>query len=360
MKMEYKKQEITKSIGVIKKIPLPFKMKKYKETDFHKHIIILRKDKKSRTITPLSNQDKENKKNQGNQKYRQKTNNIIKYKKVKNILPNREKLITKKYEIIPIIAHNSEKPSISTEEIDAGKLYPSIYTFGKDKKEVNNIGKNQKEKCLKEKTINKKYYEEIPIIAHDSEPPTFSFEEIDGGKFISNNHFSVSFCQEKLLNKIKSDKTKNKIKKYNEIPIIAHNSEKPSILFEEISGGKKYNIFQTSITYNKEKYHSKNIKFENNFKSQNNYLKNKKYVQIPIIAHISEKPSIIFEEINSINKKNRIPSEIINDKGISQKKNKKKNYKEIPIIIHNSDMPSITFEEVNTGIPNSLFNKLIK
>ena len=59
MKMEHKK-----TMDNLRRIPLPFKMKKYKETDFHRHIILLkvRKDKKSKTITHISNSNNENKK----------------------------------------------------------------------------------------------------------------------------------------------------------------------------------------------------------------------------------------------------------------------------------------------------------
>ena len=44
-----------------------------------------------------------------------------------------EKKIIKKFNDIPIIIHNSEKPSITLEENSAGKIFPSLYTFNYDK-----------------------------------------------------------------------------------------------------------------------------------------------------------------------------------------------------------------------------------
>ena len=62
--------------------------------------------------------------------------------------------------------------------------------------------------------------------------------------------------------------TKNK--KYAEIPIIAHESEKPNITFEEIGSGKMY---------------------ASNYSSKND---------TPVVVHESEKPCLVFEEINSV------------------------------------------------------------
>lgn len=63
-------------------------------------------------------------------------------------------------------------------------------------------------------------------------------------------------------------------KKYKEIPIIAHESEKPSIAFEEISSGKLY-------------------------ASNYSFLSDKED-NTPIKVHESNKPSLVFEEINSV------------------------------------------------------------
>ena len=54
--------------------------------------------------------------------------------------------IIKKYEDIPIIIHNSEKPCISLEETSSGKIYPTKYTFqfnDETKKNDNNIEDNK-------------------------------------------------------------------------------------------------------------------------------------------------------------------------------------------------------------------------
>ena len=61
-----------------------------------------------------------------------------------------------------------------------------------------------------------------------------------------------------------------KDKKYAEIPIIAHESEKPCFTFEEIGSGKIYAS-------------NKNSK-----------------IDTPVIVHDSEKPCLVFEEINSV------------------------------------------------------------
>ena len=89
-----------------------------------------------------------------------------------------------------------------------------------------------------------------------------------------------------------------KNKKYNEIPINVHDSEKPSMVFEEIDWGKSCSNIQTSRTEYKDKNKSNLAQKTNNLKIMNKNFKNKKYIEIPIIAHDSEKPSIVFEEIN--------------------------------------------------------------
>ena len=65
-----------------------------------------------------------------------------------------------------------------------------------------------------------------------------------------------------------------KDKKYVEIPIISYESEKPCITFEEIGSGKIY-------------------------ASNYSFLPGSK-VETPIVTHNSEKPSLVFEEINSV------------------------------------------------------------
>ena len=203
--MEYKK--LSKTIGTIKRIPLPFKMKKYKENDLRRNIILLKGNKsKSKTTNRLSNNENENKENK----------NFIK-EKSQNIILKRNKTIEnkiniKKYDIIPIISHNSEKPSHVFEENSSGKLYPSFYSFNKDNKKV----------FLKEKK-----YKQIPIVVHKSELPSISFEETYGGKI--NSSFPTSMTKY--------------AKKFDEIPIIIHESEKPSICCEETYGGKIYSNF---------------------------------------------------------------------------------------------------------------------
>ena len=61
----------------------------------------------------------------------------------------------KKFEEIPIIAHKSEKPYITFEEIGSGKLFASNYSFSS---------------CSKDNT---------PIVSHDSQKPSLVFEEVN-------------------------------------------------------------------------------------------------------------------------------------------------------------------------------------
>lgn len=341
--MEYKK--LSKTIGAIKRIPLPFKMRKYKERDFHRHIILIKGSKsKIKTIPKLLNNE--------NQKCIEDKNQNIKLKRNKTI---ENKITQKKYDIIPIISHNSEKPSKIYEENSSGKLYPTIYNFENNKKQIS---------ILKEKK-----YKKIPIIIHESESPSMSFEEIFGGKNNSNIQTSLtkyhkqfyeipiivhdsekpSICFEEAFggkkNSIVQSSQTNygkKRKKFDEIPIIVHKSEKPSISFEEINSGKINYIVKYSNAY---------IRETNNLDKNKN--KCKKYIEVPIIVHDSEKPSIVFEEIASINKKNIYHNLITNYKEFNKFKLK---YKEIPIVVHNSERPSIIFEETNAGIPAILYH----
>ena len=68
-------------------------------------------------------------------------------------------------------------------------------------------------------------------------------------------------------------------KKYPEIPIVAHESEMPSITFEEIGSGKMYASNYSFLSENKD-----------------NTNKDKTHIEV----HESNKPSLVFEEINSV------------------------------------------------------------
>ena len=68
-------------------------------------------------------------------------------------------------------------------------------------------------------------------------------------------------------------------KKYQEIPIVAHESEMPSITFEEIGSGKMYASNYSFLSENKD-----------------NTNKDKTHIEV----HESNKPSLVFEEINSV------------------------------------------------------------
>lgn len=101
--------------------------------------------------------------------------------------------------------------------------------------EKGNINDNKKED--KDKNKPNKKYKEIPIVAHESEKPSIVFEEID---------FGIPYYSPGIL--LSSNATK---KKYKEIPIVAHESQKPSIVFEEIDSGKLHSSIPLTKTDNK-------------------------------------------------------------------------------------------------------------
>lgn len=281
----------------------------------------------------------------------------------------------KVYAQIPIIPHNSEKPSLTSEEMSSGKIFPSLYgfIFEKNNKEIN---------------TNNKKYKQIPIISHESEKPSIVFEEITSGKMNSFIPHSLTSYKEgknklkcdnkKIMYKIhesekpslifeevgagklfsniqtsmtnyKEDKISSKklkggkcIKKEKKSNIPIHESEPPSMVFEESNAGNKHKSFFTSLTDYKEEPKIKKLKCEN--KDINKCKKAKTIIKI----HESEKPSVVFEQINS----GKLFSNIITSETdyLGIKKLKKIDFKEIPIIAHDSEKPSLIFEEANTGI----------
>ena len=121
--------------------------------------------------------------------------------------------------------------------------------------------------------------------------------------------------------------------KYLQIPIVSHKSEKPSLIFEEMSSGK---LYPTIHTFKLEQ------KYEKKSSSSNN---NRKYPEIPIIAHDSEKPSMVTEEISFGKNFANFPTSITNYKN----DNKSKRSKKTSVIIHESEKPSLCFEEISSG-----------
>jgi hypothetical protein len=277
-------------------------------------------------------------------KYLQKTNCQETNESIENDLNLKLKSINKinkKYKEIPIVLHESEKPSYLFEEINSGKNYSIMDIKPENKKEFC----NKEEKGLKLK--QKKIYNEIPIIAHESEGPSYSFEEIQSGKYYSMIKAIGENKKEFFDNEERELKFKNKNnKKYKEIPIIAHESEKPNVVFEENNSGKKYNNIQTSISdFNKEI-------IENKIKNQQNS---------DIKTYESEAPSIVFEQSNSGKVYSNIQTSFTDYRGLKQLKHKDNSkHQENPIKIYESEKPSMVFEESNTGINYSFNHKLIK
>ena len=178
-------------------------------------------------------------------------------------------------------------------------------------------------------------YLQIPIVSHKSEKPSLIFEEISSGKLYPKIH---TFKSEQKSNKKSSPSNNNK--RYLEISIIPHFSEKPSMVIEEVSFGKNFVNFPTSVT--NYKYVKKSKKTEKNKKTS-------------VIIHKSEKPTLCFEE----NSSGKLFSNIITsvsdykenkkDNKYVKSKNKDKYEKKSKIIIHESEKPSKVFEETNGG-----------
>ena len=282
----------------------------------------------------------------------------------------------KKYSEIPIISHESEKPSIITEELSSGKIYPSIFNFEKsniiehnsekpiikeyiDNDQKEEISKKQLKKEKKSKDIKKKdeeiiqkenkkekqgkknkgKYKNIPIIAHESEKPHIVFEETNSGK--TNTYLNASFVvdnkkdkEENVAQDVKKKKKSPKNKKLDDkVPIVEHDSEKPSIVFEEINSGKSNECIQTSIT---------NYNYKENKKPKNK----KEIKKSNIKVHESEKPSFVCEEINA----GKLYSNIQTSKTDKNLKNLSKCDESKIITSHESQKPTVVFEEANTGI----------
>ena len=396
MKQKLKnKKYLANSDGDLMLIPLPFKMKKFKETDLKRHRISLNKKEVKENIYKDT-------KDKNLQKVKS-----VKEKEITNIPPeiktktvilrthkeNKENIvqkINKKFKEIPIISHISEKPSYVFEEMTSGKIYPSLHTFASkfEKKitkrkfedipivlheselpimaveEINSwkvcptiltltrtaetefkTNNNPQLKEYKLKSVDKKIntkinkkYLDIPIISHNSEKPSHVTEEVNSGKFSSSIPITSN------VNKIKI-KTKNK--RYVEIPIVEHYSEMPSIVFEEIDYGKANSNTPTSVTSYKASKTSQSMQATKN-------LKCKKYIDIPIVPHDSEQPSLVFEEINVGKLNSKIQASITNYKDATKfkpisNKVKNKKYIEIPVVAHESEKPKIVFEEINVG-----------
>jgi len=394
MKQKLKnKKYLANSDGGLMLIPLPFKMKKFKETDLKRHRISLNKkevkeniskDTKDKNLqkvksvkekeitnippeiktkTVILRTHKENKENivqKINKKFKEipiishiseKPSYVFEEMASGKIYPSLytfaskfEKKITKgKFEDIPIVLHESELPIMAVEEIDSWKVCPSILTFTRATETEFKANNNPQLKEYKLKSVDKKIntkinkkYLDIPIISHSSEKPSHVTEEVNSGKFSS----SIP-----ITNNINKIKTKNK--RYVEIPIVEHYSEMPSIVFEEIDLGKANSNVPTSVTSYKASKTTENVQATKNFKC-------KKYIDIPIVPHDSEQPSTVFEEINVGKLNSNIQASITTYKDVTKfklisNKGKNKKYVEIPVVAHESEKPKIVFEEINVG-----------
>ena len=255
----------------------------------------------------------------------------------KNNNKNKNLTGTKNYEIIPVVIHESEKPSCIYEEVSSGKLYSNKIFSNPDHK------KAQKLKCInknfKNSDSNKKY-EEVLITEHESFLPSIVYEEINNGK-------KSPFCESKsIISKPNSNKQLLKCakknmnnKKYEEIPIIEHESLKPAMIYEETYGGK--------ISTPLHKFFGKEFCNNNTCESKN---ENKE--KSSILIHESMVPSLVYEEVNNGKKSPFCLITGNNTKNVSLKNkkcNSNKKFEEIPVIEHNSQKPTKVYEEVNNG-----------
>ena len=209
--------------------------------------------------------------------------------------------------------------------MSSGKLYPNLRSIEPKKNcdSKDKVKDKSKKKCDK---CNMKKYAEIPIVAHESEKPSLLLEEICSGRL---SHFV--WC------------------KIIETHIEVHDSEEPSIVFEEIGAGKLNSLIQTSITNYKD-----NIKKTKNLnqlkcggKKKNQ--KSKDFKEIPIVSHESECPSFTFEQINAGKLFSNVQTSTTDYCKLKKLINHQKSEKKIET--HKSEKPSAVFEEANTGIP---------
>ena len=406
MKQKLKnKKYLTNSDGGLMLIPLPFKMKKFKETDLKRPRISLNKkeekeniikDKKDKNLQKVKSvkekekthipeiktktiilrthkESKENLIQKNNKKFidipiishiSEKPSCVFEEIASGKIYPSyhtftakfENKITKRKFDDIPIVVHDSELPLMAVEEINSGKICPSVLTFTKVTETEFRANNNPQLKEYKLKSVDKKInnkinkkYLDIPIISHNSEKPSLVTEELNSGKF------SSSIPKTNNINKNKNKiRTKSKAKKYVEIPIVEHYSEMPSIIFEDINFGRTYRNVPTSVTSYKSSKTSQSMQTTNNFKY-------KKYFDIPTVLHESEKPSTVFEEINVGKLNSNVQASITTYKDITKikpksnkvifgkNKGKKKKYVEIPVVAHESEKPKVVFEEINVG-----------
>ena len=254
------------------------------------------------------------------------------YKNNKNVNP-------KKFDIIPIITHDSQKPNIVYEEVNNGKNKSNIKGYYIEKK-------NSGHKNNNESLIGVKNYEIIPVVIHDSERPSSVYEEVSSGKLYSNKIFSNhDHKKAQSLRCIKKNfRNSDTNKKYEEVLIIEHESFLPSIVYEEINNGKKSPFCESKSIISKPNYNKQLLKCAK--KNMNN----KKYKEIPIIEHECLKPTMIYEEtyggkLSTLSHK-FFAKECCNN-NICESKNENKEKSSIPI--HESMLPSLVYEEVNNG-----------
>ena len=269
-------------------------------------------------------------------KNKPKTQNIGKLETEKNSekkpqkKPEKKSKKQKKFPEIPIVSHESEKPKKIYEEINNGKLKATIYDYScisidvKDEKEtdektLNKNSNDDKKEKLKNKSQNKEKQKKNEKNNSAVEKKNDKNKDNDSATVsttVTEQNEVANKNDKKLRNKGKKNKkdnsnnNKNNEKKseikndkksdktYENIPIIAHNSEKPSMVFEESYSGKLYaSLHDFGNDNNKEC--EKNLKNGPKKCENKNKVCSKKFMDIPVVKHDSQKPSIIYEEVNN-------------------------------------------------------------
>ena len=227
----------------------------------------------------------------------------------------------------------------------------------KDKKNKNKNNDNSKEELIIV-SKNKKYIQP-PVVSHPSQLPTMAYEEIDSGKlFTSPNRFlmeiETKLKNEELIQKgekqaeVETDNTKTK--QYIQPPVVSHDSQLPSIAFEEINNGKLFaslhNISAVGIEKSKEeevKETSKELMKENVLKEEITIIESEEKKAGEETENIKEN-----KKLRNKNKQRKNENKEREEIEVS-KETKTKQYIQPPVVSHNSQLPSIACEEINNG-----------
>ena len=296
------------------KLNLPFDPKK---EDFDKFAEIFEKRRNQPKTKNIEKQENTEKKSE--QKQEKKTEKKQEKKQGKKQEKKREKKSKniKEFPEIPIIKHESDKPKTVFEETNNGKLKATIYDYSssateiKEEKEADE--KSQNKNCVNKSNDKKEQLRNKPTNKEKQDKnknnKNEDYDSSTASTTVTNtdNNENKDKNEKKLRNKGKkknesdnhnknSEKRNDKL--YENIPIIEHNSEKPSKTFEENYSGK-LRASHHDLGNNNNKDNEQNLKNGPKKYENKNKICNKKFQDIPVVQHNSQKPSIVYEEINN-------------------------------------------------------------